>query len=85
MRKCLSYLTAIVMLVGYAASAHAAGTLAYSFESGNDGFGPNGGGVYTQDTIGETDGTHSLKVAIPIWRGLRFCWWAHREPRAVHW
>ncbi len=43
-------------------------TLAYSFESPSvnpDGFGPNGGGVtITQDTIGATDGTHSMKVSV---------------------
>jgi hypothetical protein len=45
-------------------------SLAYSFEtldqSGKpDGFGPNGGGVtVTQDTIGATTGTHSMKVSI---------------------
>ena len=41
--------------------------LAYSFESdqgGPDGFQPNSGGVYTQDTIGATEGTHSMKVAL---------------------
>jgi hypothetical protein len=44
-------------------AAHAA--LAYSFEGGTDGFGPNGGGVtVTGDTIGATNGTGSLKVAV---------------------
>jgi hypothetical protein len=41
--------------------------LAYSFESdqnGPDGFQPNGGGEYTQDTIGATEGTNSMKVAL---------------------
>jgi hypothetical protein len=41
--------------------------LAYSYETdqnGPDGVQPNGGGVYTQDTIGATDGTHSLKVSL---------------------
>jgi hypothetical protein len=40
----------------------------YSFEAppvNPDGFGPNGGGVtVTQDTIGATDGTHSMKVSV---------------------
>jgi hypothetical protein len=40
----------------------------YSFEAppvNPDGFGPNGGGVtVSQDTIGATDGTHSLKVSV---------------------
>jgi hypothetical protein len=42
-------------------------SLAYSFESdqgGPDGFQPNGGGVYTQDTIGATEGASSLKVSL---------------------
>src|SRR3954463_16071000 len=42
--------------------------LAYSFEApavNPDGFGPNGGGVtVTQDTIGATDLTHSMKVSV---------------------
>ena len=42
-----------------------ADTQLYSFESGTDGFGPNGGGItVTQDTIGATDGTHSLKTSV---------------------
>ncbi len=47
-------------------AAHAL-ELAYSFETGTDGFGPNptGGGItVTQDTIGATEGASSLKVAI---------------------
>ncbi len=43
----------------------AQGTLAYSFEADLQGFAPNGGGVtVTQDTIGATDGTQSLKMDI---------------------
>jgi hypothetical protein len=41
--------------------------LAYSFETdsnGPDGFQPNSGGEYTQDTIGATEGTNSMKVAL---------------------
>ncbi len=39
--------------------------LAYSFEDGLDGFVPNGGGItVTQDSIGATEGTSSLKVDI---------------------
>lgn len=40
--------------------------LAYGFESGTDGFGSNGG-VFpvTQDTIGATEGSSSLKVEVP--------------------
>jgi hypothetical protein len=43
-------------------------TVVYSFESppvNPDGFGPNGGGItVSQDTIGATAGTDSLKVSI---------------------
>jgi hypothetical protein len=43
----------------------AADTLVYSFESGLEGFQPNGlGTTVTQDTIGATHGTQSMKVAI---------------------
>jgi hypothetical protein len=46
-------------------SARAADQLAYSFEAGTDGFAPNSGGTtVTQDTIGATDGTHSLKYDV---------------------
>lgn len=57
---------AIAAILMYAGSAHA--QLAYSFESpavNPDGFGPNGAGVtITQDTIGATQGTHSLKASV---------------------
>jgi hypothetical protein len=47
-------------------TAQAAGVLAYSFESGTDGFGPNGGGTFTQAAItGATEGTSSLKAVVP--------------------
>jgi hypothetical protein len=56
-----------MVLVG-TSSTRAATTLAYSFEApptNPDGFGPNGGGVtVTQDTIGATEGTHSLKTSV---------------------
>jgi hypothetical protein len=40
-------------------------TQVYSFESGLQGFGPNGGGTtVTLDTIGATDGTNSMKFDI---------------------
>ena len=43
----------------------AADALAYSFENDTDGFGPNPNGItITQDTIGATEGTHSMKVAV---------------------
>ena len=61
-----------VLLIGMAIavffSAHRThgDTLAYSFESGTEGFAPNGGAfTVEQDTIGATEGSSSLKVAIP--------------------
>jgi hypothetical protein len=46
------------------APAMAAEFLAYSFETGLEGFGANGGGTtVTLDTIGATDGTSSLKFS----------------------
>ncbi|HEY4234693.1 MAG TPA: PEP-CTERM sorting domain-containing protein [Lacipirellulaceae bacterium] len=46
-----------------------ADTQVYSFETGTstapDGFGPNGGGTVSQDTIGATSGAHSLKYTVP--------------------
>jgi len=65
MRSSLLSFAAAIAVACCVSAAQAAGTLAYSFETGNDGFGPNGGGTYTQDTIGATEGTGSLKVAIP--------------------
>ncbi len=65
MRKssvCMAIATAILFCAG----AVQAQTLVYSFESGNEGFGPNGGGTYTQDTIGATQGTGSLKATVPM-------------------
>lgn len=68
MRSSLLSVAAVMAVAFCATSAQAAGALAYSFETGNDGFGPNAGGVYTQDTIGATEGSHSLKaeVATPL-------------------
>lgn len=55
----LSY--AAVLLVP--AAAYSQGTLSNSFETGLEGFVPNGIGVsISQDTIGATDGEHSLKI-----------------------
>jgi PEP-CTERM motif len=60
---------ATVAMLFCAGTARAADTLIYSFDAlttgGTDGFGPNGGGTYTQDTIGTTVGTNSLKAVIP--------------------
>jgi hypothetical protein len=63
MNRLLSYVfaCAVLAMVGRAGAQ----TLLYSFEGGTDGFGPNGGGTVTQDTIGATDGTHSLKETVP--------------------
>jgi hypothetical protein len=59
------FLTAAVAATCLAFSARAADQLAYSFEADADGFHPNGGGTTTtQDTIGATLGTHSLKFAV---------------------
>jgi hypothetical protein len=62
-RTCVAAFAALTL--GLAAAS--AQTL-YSFESpavNPDGFGPNGGGVtITQDTIGATDLTHSMKVSV---------------------
>ncbi len=66
MRNALLSLAAIALAACSAGSAHAA--LAYSFEAppvNPDGFGPNGGGVtVSQDTIGATLGSNSLKVSV---------------------
>lgn len=60
-----SALLCCIAFVGAPYRAAAVDTLAYSFEDDLQGFGANGGGVaITQDTIGATDGTHSMKVAV---------------------
>jgi hypothetical protein len=49
----------------FADQANCSETLVYSFESGLEGFVANGGGItVSQDTIGATEGSSSLKVAI---------------------
>lgn len=65
MRKFLFVLGAAALAVGAAKSAVA--SPAYSFEGSPppDGFGPNGGGVtVSQDVIGVTDGSNSMKVSV---------------------
>ncbi len=58
-------LVAAVAVIFFTCSAQAADLLAYSFEPDLEGFGPNGPGTtVTQDTIGATEGTHSMKVDI---------------------
>jgi hypothetical protein len=59
MRKSLVPLAIATAILCCAGAANAQ-TQVYTFESGNEGFGPNGGGTYTQDTIGA-----SLKASIP--------------------
>jgi hypothetical protein len=55
----------MVLAACFTGAARADLTLAYSFETGLEGFAPNGGGTtITQDTIGATDGTQSMKFAI---------------------
>jgi hypothetical protein len=57
-----------LMAVLFCAGGLQGQTTVYSFEAppvNPDGFGPNGGGVaVTQDTIGTTDGLHSMKVSV---------------------
>ena len=45
--------------------AEGADTLVYSFEPDLEGFDANGGLTVSQDTIGATEGAHSMKVVIP--------------------
>jgi hypothetical protein len=56
---------AIAMAILCCAEAVEAQTLVYSFEGGNEGFGPNGGGTYTQDTTGATQGDYALRASVP--------------------
>jgi len=63
--RLISVLAVIVLGGACTSAACAQGTLAYSFESDLEGFGPNGGGVtLTQDTIGATEGAGSMKFDI---------------------
>jgi hypothetical protein len=66
MSRLLCFATVVAAIT--CASAARAQTLAYSFEVpavNPDGFGPNGGGItVTQDTIGATNLTHSLKASV---------------------
>jgi hypothetical protein len=55
-------IVAVLALFSAGASLRASETLLYSFENDADGFAANSGGTYSQDTIGATDGQHSLKV-----------------------
>jgi hypothetical protein len=57
-----SFARAVFALIIAAAAVSARAQLLYSFEDGTQGFGPNGFPVPTvaQDTVGATQGTHSL-------------------------
>lgn len=58
-------LTALIIAALIANRGLAQDTLAYSFETDLEGFVANGAGItVTQDTIGATEGTHSMKVAM---------------------
>jgi hypothetical protein len=65
MRRCFVWVAAVAILF---CAGTARAQLIYSFESpavNPDGFGPNGGGVtITQDTIGATNGTHSMNASV---------------------
>jgi hypothetical protein len=64
---CLTaFVVAFIAAASCLSTTQAAGVLAYSFESGTDGFGPNSGGTFTQAAItGATEGTSSLKAVVP--------------------
>ena len=65
MRNGLLSIAAVAAISAFAGGAQAEGVLAYSFESGVDGFGPNGAGIsMVQDTIGATHLDHSMKVSV---------------------
>ena len=56
---------ALLLSAAIPQTAIAVDSLAYSFESDLQGFQANGGGTtVTQDTIGATDGTQSMKVSV---------------------
>ena len=59
-------IVAAIAMMFFTGALCAQDTLVYSFEDGPEGFAPNGG-VFPveQDTIGSTEGSHSLKVAVP--------------------
>jgi hypothetical protein len=61
----VTFLSAAFAALVFPASLYAQDTLVYSFETGLEGFTNNGSGTtVTQDTIGATQGTNSMKVAI---------------------
>jgi hypothetical protein len=64
--KKLSILSVLIAITALSCADRVqATTLVYSYETGIDGFAANGGGItVSQDTIGATDGTHSMKVAV---------------------
>jgi hypothetical protein len=65
MKKMLFGFAALAAIAFASGAARAADTLIYGFEPDAQGFGPNGGGVtVAQDTVGATEGTHSLKTSV---------------------
>src|SRR4051794_29693835 len=64
-RRHLSLAFTVSIVAALPQYAMAVDALAYSFENDLQGFHPNGlGTTITQDTIGATQGTHSMKVSI---------------------
>jgi hypothetical protein len=64
-RRQLALAFTVALLAALPQYAMAVDALAYSFENDLQGFHPNGlGTTITQDTIGATQGTHSMKVSI---------------------
>ena len=59
------FLAPLVAIMATAGALDAADTLVYSFEPDLEGFDANGGLTVSQDTIGATEGSHSMKVSIP--------------------
>lgn len=59
------HLAALVMAIVVATCGPATAALVYDFETGTDGFGPNGLFPPTQDTIGATSGSGSLRIDVP--------------------
>jgi hypothetical protein len=64
-RNCGFAYLATIAIFSFSIESLGADTLVYSFETGLEGFTNNGAGItVTQDTIGATHGTNSMKVAL---------------------
>jgi hypothetical protein len=64
-RRVVAAMATVAAAVSCTNDAFAQLTLAYSFETGLEGFGPNGGGASVDlDTIGATDGTSSMRFDV---------------------